>query len=454
MTTTSLDPAPAPGELSDLQLARAAITVLGENWHGHVTVPARSLYPHQWSWDSAFIAIGLQHWAPQRAATELLSMFGSQWADGRVPHIVFNPAVPDEAYFPGPTFWRSDDLAGHPPVQTSGIIQPPIHAVAAAAVMGRLGDEAGTAFGARIYPHLVAQNAYLKRSRRVAGSGLAFVVHPWETGMDNSPAWDTPLAAVPADLRVFETYTRRDLAHASTHERPTNEDYARYIRLAAAYRDHGYDDRWAAEEAELVVADANFNALWAWSEVALADIARRIGQEDGGHREEADRITAALIEELYTEHSATEGLFHALDQRSGRQLAECTVAGLVPLVIPGLPTPVVEQVLATLTGDKFRAGATEVLGVPSFELTAPNLDPERYWRGPSWLNTNWMIAKGLQTHGYHELADALLAEIVTLAKRSGLREYFNPLKGTGHGADHFSWSAALVLDVLAAQGTI
>ena len=39
------------------QLARDAIRVLIENWHGHATVPSRSLYPHQWSWDSAFIAL-------------------------------------------------------------------------------------------------------------------------------------------------------------------------------------------------------------------------------------------------------------------------------------------------------------------------------------------------------------------------------------------------------------
>ena len=28
------------------------------NWDGSYTVPSRTLYPHQWSWDSAFVAIG------------------------------------------------------------------------------------------------------------------------------------------------------------------------------------------------------------------------------------------------------------------------------------------------------------------------------------------------------------------------------------------------------------
>ena len=115
------------------RLGRAAVRVLIENWHGHATVPSRSLYPHQWSWDSAFIALGLQHFAPRRAAAELLSLFGAQWDDGRIPHIAFNPAVADDAYFPGPSFWRSVDQEGHPPIDTSGIIQPPVHAIAAAA---------------------------------------------------------------------------------------------------------------------------------------------------------------------------------------------------------------------------------------------------------------------------------------------------------------------------------
>lgn len=56
-------------------------------------------------------------------------MFAGQWTDGRVPHIVFNPEVPRDAYFPGPTFWRSTDVPGAPAgIETSGLIQPPLHA--------------------------------------------------------------------------------------------------------------------------------------------------------------------------------------------------------------------------------------------------------------------------------------------------------------------------------------
>jgi hypothetical protein len=32
--------------------------VLDHNWNGSFTIPSDTLYPHQWSWDAAFIAIG------------------------------------------------------------------------------------------------------------------------------------------------------------------------------------------------------------------------------------------------------------------------------------------------------------------------------------------------------------------------------------------------------------
>jgi len=279
---------PATSGFDHDRLARAAIRVLIQNWHGHATVPSRSLYPHQWSWDSAFIAMGLEHFAPRRAAVEVLSLCGAQWSDGRIPHIAFNPAVADDAYFPGPSFWQSAEIDGHPPIDTSGIIQPPVHALAAAAVLQGLGQE-GQAFAGRVYPHLVAQNSYL-RQRRTVGE-LAAVVHPWETGLDNLPTWDAPLRAVPSDLSLFKIYRRRDLDHAPATERPTNEDYSRYIRLALAYRDSGYDDDELWQNGEFLVVDPAFNALWARSELALAEIARSLGQDPGGHLAEAERIT-------------------------------------------------------------------------------------------------------------------------------------------------------------------
>jgi Mannosylglycerate hydrolase MGH1-like glycoside hydrolase domain len=424
-------------------LESAAIRVLANNWHGHATVPSGGLYPHQWSWDSAFIAFGLQHWAARRAAAELLSLFGGQWCDGRVPQIVFNPAVPAEAYFPGPGFWQSTEASGSPPVATSGIIQPPVHACAALDVLDHLDDPAG--FAARVYPLLKAQNDYIAQRRIDSQTGLAFILHPWESGMDNSPFWDAPLAAVAADLSLFDRYTRRDLDHAGEHERPTDGDYARYIRLALAYRDHGYDDAWAYDEAEFAVVDPVFNTLWAASELALAEIARRLQLNPGHHLDSAARITAAMQDQLW---AADCGLAQAYDMRRGTRQLEATVGGALPLLLPDLDHKIVERIATVLTGPQFLIDSAATFGVPSFDRTSAKFDPSRYWRGPTWMNTTWLVAIGLRQHGLVELAAKLDNDLLTLAHRSGLREYFNPVTGTGHGTHGFSWTAAIVLHIL------
>ena len=433
-------------ELTDAEtcaLERSAIDVLASNWHGHATVPSGSLYPHQWSWDSAFVAFGLQHWAPRRAAAELLSLFGGQWCDGRVPHIVFNPAVGEDAYFPGPVFWHSNSGTGRPPVATSGIVQPPVHASAARAVLDHVPDPG--AFAARIYPLLKAQHDYIANRRIDPQTGLAFILHPWESGLDNCPFWDSPLAAVPADLSLFERYTRRDLDHAGEHERPTDGDYARYIRLALAYRDHEYDDAWAHDEAEFAVVDPVFNTLWAASERALAEIASRLQLDPAPHIDRAAQITAALQDQLCTPDAE---LAQAYDMRSGMLQQEAAVGGALPLLLPDLDRQIVERIVAALSGPRFDVGSAATLGVPSYDRTSAKYDPTRYWRGPTWMNTTWLISTGLRRHGFLELAAKLDRDLVTLAHRAGFREYFNPATGTGHGTHRFSWTAAIVLHIL------
>ena len=100
---------------------------------GGWTRAAPTLYPHQWSWDSAFIAIGQAHLDTGRAVEEIRTLLDHQWKNGKVPHIVFNPDAPPESYFPGPEHWASAadaDEAPSGPARTSGLCQPPAHAIA------------------------------------------------------------------------------------------------------------------------------------------------------------------------------------------------------------------------------------------------------------------------------------------------------------------------------------
>jgi glycogen debranching enzyme len=79
---------------------------------------------------------------------------------------------------------------------------------------------------------------------------------------------------------------------------------------------------------------------------------------------------------------------------------------------------------------------------------APEFDADRYWKGPTWVNVNWAIIQGLRRCDEPELAEDLRRRTLELIYRSGFAEYFSPLTGRGFGAEEFSWTAALALDLL------
>jgi hypothetical protein len=53
------------------EILKQAKLTLEKNWNGRFTIPSPTLYPHQWSWDSAFIAIGNSYYHVHRLAAEM-----------------------------------------------------------------------------------------------------------------------------------------------------------------------------------------------------------------------------------------------------------------------------------------------------------------------------------------------------------------------------------------------
>ncbi|MBL8032006.1 MAG: glycoside hydrolase, partial [Candidatus Doudnabacteria bacterium] len=86
--------------------------------------------------------------------------------------------------------------------------------------------------------------------------------------------------------------------------------------------------------------------------------------------------------------------------------------------------------------------------VPSVPLDSPDFNPDCYWQGPAWVNTNWLIIDGLRRYGYNDHAEALRESTLDMVRRSGFAEYFDPITGEPLGAHNFSWTAALVIDLL------
>jgi hypothetical protein len=411
--------------LDDGALGRAAVAVLDANWTGQVTVPAPGLYPHQWNLDSTLVAAGLaaRHDRVVRARAELAGLLDAQWRDGMVPHIVFRSGRA-HGYFPGPSVWRSDECPAAPPgLATSGLTQPPLQPYVAWRIWRRRPCAETAAFVRRVWPRLAAQHRYLTRSRDLGGGGLAAIVHPWESGMDDSPAWDRPLAALP--------FPEARGAHLD-----------RYVWLAARYRDAGYEPGYLRDEHPFAVEDPLFNGAWLASTWAMTRLAEVAGADAKPYEEEAERIREALIDRLW--HGG-QG-FLALDLRAGGPIPVGTVGGFAPLLDPGLPTDVVDALIDLLESPRFMG--TTGYPVPSCEVRAAEFDRTRYWRGPSWVSGNWLVCQGALTHGRAPLAAGVTAATLRLIRQAGFRECFDPFDGSGLGCRDFSCSAALTLDLL------
>jgi hypothetical protein len=424
--------------MSDLR--DAALAVLDANWIGAGTVPAPHQYPHQWSWDSAFISIGWAGCRPERARAELLALFDGQWSSGRLPHIVYNDAAAPDSYFPGADFWRSASHPTAPTRPTSGIVQPPVHARAALTTYQADPGEASQAFLSEMYGKLRDWHAFL-RTRDVGGQGLAAIVHPWESGLDNTPLWDSALAGL--DRAPGGGFVRRDLGHVASDQRPTDRDYRAYVGLAEQYRDAGYVVE--PDEHPFLVEDPLFNAVYLDAEMCLADMAELLGlgDEAAAHRVRARRVHAGLMERLWDPQGRR---FAARDLQRDELTTTDTVGCLVPLLDPWLAPDVAADVVALATSKHFAGGCRYPL--PSTALDAAQFDRRRYWRGPTWLNTNWLVWLGARISGANELAERVATSSLDLVREHGFREYYDPIDGTGLGAHDFSWTAALAIDWL------
>ncbi len=197
-------------------------------------------------------------------------------------------------------------------------------------------------------------------------------------------------------------YVRRDLAHGDPKDRPTNEAYDRFVYLAARYRDSGYDDARLVDVAPFLIAGPMFNGILVWSLSALAEIASVAGADPTPHLEDAQDVHAAMMDELW---DGTTGRMSALEVTRGERTVEDTIVSFAPLLDPHLSTEVVDAIVRDLRSASFHPDRPDGYVVPSFDLKGAGFDERRYWRGPVWINTNWMLWMGLRQHGHAMLAE-------------------------------------------------
>jgi hypothetical protein len=433
-----------------VDLAGAAAAVLAANDRGTHTVAAPSLYPHQWSWDAALVTVGLARLSVPRAITEMASLLRAQWSSGMIPHIVFT----DQAgYFPGPDRWRTAGVAPAG-VVTSGICQPPVHAIAVSAILAegrrRGGSDRRSAeeFLAGTFDAWLAWHRWLYGVRGGGGDRLVEIHHSWESGMDNSPRWDIPYAAVhPGPMQDYQRLDNRHVTDAA--QRPTDADYRRYLWLVEQMARVGWDDEKTGQCVDFRVGDVFVTALLAHASELLAELAGDLGR--AAEADELDGMARRCRHQVTQAVSPITGLARDRDHRTGAWLDTPTIAGFAPLLC--LPDPGQRADLAAqLCGPRWAGHPALRFAVPP--TTAPDAaeyQPRRYWRGPQWPIVTWLLWWTARRYGDADLADQLRSESLRQLTGGTFAEYYEPESGRGLGSENQSWTAAVALDWLASS---
>ncbi|MDX6718104.1 MAG: hypothetical protein QOJ63_358 [Solirubrobacteraceae bacterium] len=368
------------------------------------TCPAPPRYRHMWHWDSCFHAIAWRRIDPARARAELRTVLRSGRRDGFLPHTVFWDA---------PAGWRrtplyaTRGLLGDRHTETIG---PPLLAFAWELVADASPDEPG--FRGEALRELGLHLRWLEHERDPDGDGLLSIVVPDESGLDDSPKYEP----------VFGRMTHDRAGYALLMERGRRAGWDSHT-LIARY-DHHVEDVWV-------------NVAYALS---LHAMARLSGDASWGSR--AARVEQALLERCRDE---TTGLFFDLGGRDERPVRVSTWSALSPLLLDGLPEAVRVRLVEEHLLDHRRYRAA--VGIPSVSMQEPSFSARwnrfRTWRGPSWVNTAWLLAPAMRELGYVTAAERVVDTLAAAALRDGFREYYNPLTGRGLGARGFGWSALL-----------
>lgn len=242
-----------------------------------------------------------------------------------------------------------------------------------------------------LYEPLVRWTDWWFDQNDVDGNGLCEYQHPYSSGLDNSPLWD---GGMPVESPDLNTYL--------------------YLQLEA-----------------------------------LARIADAIGEPSDSARfsERAAAIVTRMISQSWDRKA---GLFWA--RHNGDRVNVRTPFSLLPLLCGGLPHEIAERLVAHLTDP------TEFWSrypVPTVALSDPEFSAWRMWRGPTWVNINYLLIEGLLRSGYPNVARELRQRTLEmLSGQNDIYEYYDAQTGQNppDAASIFGWSAALFID-LAIQAT-
>lgn len=421
--------------------------VLKQNRVNGWTKPAPHLYPHQWLWDSCFIAIGLRHSDVKRAQSEVKNIFRGQWKNGMIPNIIYGT----EKHYKD-DIWHSNVSKNAPRhLKTSGITQPPMIAEAVVKIGEKLNKSDRKKWYKEVFSELVLYHEWMYRERDPHSEGLVVLVHPWECGLDNSPGWmsEMHLNDMPLWIKTIRTlkidslfnFLRSDTKYLPANERIDTIDALGLYSIVRRLRRKRYETRLILRHAHLTIEDLAFNSILIRANTHLTHIAGEINTELPGWLWERMKKAPHALELLWNE---TTEQYSSRSFDTFELISEPSIMTFLPLYAGTISKKRAAYLVDLMKSKNW----TTHFPLPSVPKNSHFFHPIKYWQGPTWINTNWLICDGLERYGYINEAAYIKQKSLELIEKHGAYEYFSPLDGRPAGAKNFSWSAALAIDFL------
>lgn len=425
--------------------------VLEANWSNGHTIPASGLYPHQWLWDSCFSAIGIRHFDVEKAQTELRNLLRGQWANGMLPHMIF---ADNDKHSQDRKIWQSWRNPNSPDdLNTSGMTQPPMLAEAVVRVGEKLKLVDRRSWYQDMYPALLAHHQWIYAERDPHDEGLALLIHPWESGLDNSPPWTEQMYmhSKPFWISFVEKTKldkavllfRRDTQHVPPGQRLSSIDALLYYSVLQRLRRKNWDIDTILNRSHFAVEDLTYNSILIRANRHLRDISKTIGHKVPEDLLFSMKSTEESLEKLwdgyYKQYFSRNFVTHKL-------IKEPSIASLMPLYSGSISKERAQELVDTLHDKKLFDSKYPIASVP---LSSKFYKELGYWQGPTWINTNWLIADGLDRYGFKSEAEKIRNQSISVVEQHGPYEYFSAKNGDPAGAKNFSWTAALIIDFIA-----
>jgi hypothetical protein len=384
--------------MNDDQVRSEAFNILESAWspeRGYCW-PNADVYPHLWLWDSCFHSIAWSSLQDGRAEVELGQALRKQFRNGFLPHMVYNHrAMADDSEKPAKPVFRG------PRDDVSCFTQPPVYALAMA-----WGREHEIAMPHPLIRGMIRGLTYLAERR--FRDGLAFVVHPWETGCDHSPRWDSWYGGGEYDRQKWD---ERD----------------QQLAVSAEFAPEEHDARWSREFA---CAPSLFNAILSHAFLLASQLTG-----EPGLRRRSFELGEAMDELLWDD---SQGLY--VDRPllgGGASCREPVLDG----VLTALASVRKDRAKACLEQLRDTSKYAAAWGLRYLPPKHPQYRPDSYWRGPAWPQLAFLAVQACRRWGLDDLAAELSEQGRQGIVRARWAEYWNPETGSGLGARPQTWAA-------------